>query len=73
MKNLLERLKPEYKAALELEAAEFPNTVQHLRETLAGNYTLMNLTYGDVVVLTATISSVTNVYLPQPWDFFEEL
>lgn len=73
MKNLLERLKPEYKAALELEAATYPNTIRHLKEALTKNFAVTNLLYGDVVNLTSAVRGGCGKYIDYPWDFFEEV
>jgi hypothetical protein len=52
MKNLFERLRPEYKAKLDEQAKEFPNAVAAFFEELKSESFVMDINYGTAVSLS---------------------
>lgn len=52
MSSLYDRLKPEYKAKLQLSAIEFPNTIQGLINELTENNSILYLRYGTVCTIS---------------------
>lgn len=52
MRNLFDRLKPEFKEVLKKEKLKFPYLVIKLETELAGNFSFMSLIFSDVYSLT---------------------
>ena len=72
MRNLLERMKPEYKAALDAERGLYPNTVASIEKALSETYFLMDLRYGVVMDLNVHIKYGTKRMEVDIWDVFEK-
>lgn len=51
METLLDRLKPEYKAELELSKESYPVTVEEIESNLLGSNTILNIKYGIILAL----------------------
>jgi hypothetical protein len=60
MKTLLEKLKPEVLELLELEALEYPSTVERLKETLSNMNYWVELRIADATRLV----SINKIYTP---------
>jgi hypothetical protein len=58
MKTLLERLKPEYLTALELETEKYPNSMESLKHQLNINYIFTDLKLHDAYRLLLLIPNV---------------
>lgn len=61
MKNLLERLKPEYLELLDKKAKEHPATVEVLEESLNEKTSWLQLTYDDLLTINSFLKVKINV------------
>ena len=69
MKNLFERLKPEHKAKLDIQAIDYPNAVKSAIKELTSEYSILDLRFGTVQSLAmylnlknANIDTILNLF-----------
>jgi len=61
MKNLLERLKPEYLELLEVDAIKYPYLVQGIKRDLRQNISFTNLSVGSALQLCTVCKVIMGV------------
>ena len=69
MKTLLERLKPEYAAALESERDQFAGACDNIKKALAANHYVTKLTVETACCLRIYLGGEG---LSDPWSYFED-
>jgi len=74
IKTLLERLKPEFKKALDEHEAKYPNTVKDVKQELAAHHGVSFIRYGVV----SELDSIAFYYkipfeMKNPWKAFDEV
>lgn len=61
MKNLLEKLKPEYLELLDEESKRYPKTVFLLREYLSSYYSWLELTFDNLLTIQRIFKVEINI------------
>ena len=72
MTNLLERLKPELKAQLEVDQVLYPNYTEIIRGELAGQSWVNHIPYFLVIDLERMFSNVHGRKPKNLWECFED-
>jgi hypothetical protein len=74
IKTLLERLKPEFKKALDEHEVEYPHTVKDIKQELSTHYGVTFVRYGIVTELDSIAYHYKIPFeIKKPWDAFEEV
>ncbi len=72
MRNLLERLKPEYKDSLEVSLINYPYTINSIYSALEENHSILDLKFDIVFSLNFECLKTTTIHFAKVIELFND-